>query len=234
MASDPFLDGLIMPGEVASVSVAHRAFELVPDVPVPAHGAARGDLARIGRALPAPGRAGDLAGRAAAPRPGGRRLRRAADRALGPDGRRVGAAAARGHAPAAAARALPLRRGLLPARAELHARAARRRARTARGQGLRRRHDGQLRSAARAGRHAGRRARRARRRGRGGDPRAVDPGRAAGVRAPLPVRAASRTGWATPRRPSGRRPSAPSPPIRSGSPSWRTASRSSTWTRPRS
>ena len=31
---DPFLrSGLIMPGEVASVSVAHRAFELVPDVP---------------------------------------------------------------------------------------------------------------------------------------------------------------------------------------------------------
>lgn len=33
VASDPFLDGLIMPGEVASVSVAHRAFELVEDVP---------------------------------------------------------------------------------------------------------------------------------------------------------------------------------------------------------
>ena len=33
VAGDPFLDGLIMPGEVASVSVAHRAFELVPDVP---------------------------------------------------------------------------------------------------------------------------------------------------------------------------------------------------------
>ena len=33
VASDPFLGGLIMPGEVASVSVAHRAFELVPDVP---------------------------------------------------------------------------------------------------------------------------------------------------------------------------------------------------------
>jgi siderophore synthetase component len=33
VAGDPFLDGLIMPGEVASVSVAHRAFGLVADVP---------------------------------------------------------------------------------------------------------------------------------------------------------------------------------------------------------
>jgi siderophore synthetase component len=33
VASDPFLDDLILPGEVASVSVAHRAFEAVPGVP---------------------------------------------------------------------------------------------------------------------------------------------------------------------------------------------------------
>ena len=54
-AADPFLreTGLILLGEVASVSVAHRAFEAVDGRALPAHRAARRDLARVGRGVPA-------------------------------------------------------------------------------------------------------------------------------------------------------------------------------------
>ena len=71
----PFLreTGLILLGEVASVSVAHRAFERSTDVPYQ-HTELLGAIWResVEGYLRA-GRAGDHAGGAAAPRPGGRR-----------------------------------------------------------------------------------------------------------------------------------------------------------------
>ena len=79
----PARDGLILLGEVASVSVAHRAFEAIDGrarTSTPSC-SGRSGASRSSRYLRA-GRAGDHAGRAAAPRPGGRRVRRAADRAL--------------------------------------------------------------------------------------------------------------------------------------------------------
>ena len=228
--------GLIMLGEVASVSVAHRAFEAIDGRAVPAHRAARRDLARVGRAVPAARRARDHAGRAAAPRPGRRRVRRAADRALRADASsewvrrlhevtlppllhvlyRFGAA----FSPHAQNCMLVLRDDV-PARLVVKDFV-----------------DDMMvcsRPAARARGHARRRARRARRRRRGGDPRAVDPGRAAGVRAPLPVARSSRTGsgyaeaafWAAAERAVARLPGA-LPGARGR------ASRCSTWTRRRS
>ena len=218
-AADPFLreSGLVLLGEVASVSVAHSAFEAIADVPYQ-HTEMLGAIWREpAEAYLRERRARDHDGGAHPRRRRRRVVRRAADRAQRPRRRRLGAAAARGHAAAAAARPVPLRRDVLAARAELPRRAARRRPRAARRQGLRRRRDDQLRGAARARRHAGRRAPRARPRRRGDAARAVDPVRAARLRAPLPRRDPRRRGWATTSARSGAPPSRPSRPTRSAS-----------------